>query len=76
MHFSCREKKDAEVTQLEDSKGVEASVLKAIEDENEMLREKVKNLKAFYLKAVDFAEKNKIKLKERNVPISINSDVA
>ena len=64
------------MTQLEDSKGVEASVLKAIEDENEMLREKVKNLKAFYLKAVDFAEKNKIKLKERNVPISINSDVA
>ena len=65
----CREKKDQEVTCLEGNKDNEQGSLKQLQDENEQLQEKIKQLKSFYQKAVEFANKNKIKLRDRNVPL-------
>ena len=65
----CREKKDQEVSSLEGNKDNEEVSLQQLQDENEELQENIKQLKSFYMKAVEFAKKNKIKLRDRNVPL-------
>ena len=67
---SCREKKDTEVQTLETTKEQETDALVILEKENEELREKLAGLKANYAKVLEFAKKNNIELKQRNVPLS------
>ncbi len=71
LFCSCREKKDTEVHTLEKDKDVEQTELSDLEKENEALRNKLSSLKNHYLKVVEFARKNNIQLKPRNVPIDI-----
>jgi len=64
----CREKKDTEVHCLESTKDGEAENLGGIEKENEELRETLVKLKNHYAKVLEFAKKNNIELKPRNIP--------
>jgi len=64
----CREKKDTEVQCLETTKDGEAENLGGIEKENEELRETLVKLKNHYAKVLEFAKKNNIELKPRNIP--------
>jgi len=64
----CREKKDTEVQCLESTKDGEAENLGGIEKENEELRETLVKLKNHYAKVLEFAKKNNIELKPRNIP--------
>ena len=66
---SCREKKDTEVQTLEVSKDAETESIDNLEKENDELREKLSKLKNHYVKLFDFAKKNNIELKPRNVPM-------
>merc|ERR1711988_1422852 len=65
----CREKKDTEVQTLEVSKDAETESIDNLEKENDELREKLSKLKNHYVKLFDFAKKNNIELKPRNVPM-------
>lgn len=65
----CREKKDSEVQTLEESKETETDSIANLESENEELRDKLQKLKSHYMKLYDFAKKNNIELKPRNVPM-------
>ncbi len=58
---------------MEKDKDVEEISLNNLEKENEELRQKLDGLKKHYLKVVEFACKNNIKLKQRNVPIDVNA---
>ena len=69
LFFSCREKKDSEVQTLEESKETETDSIANLESENEELRDKLQKLKSHYMKLYDFAKKNNIELKPRNVPM-------
>lgn len=64
----CREKKDTEVQTLEVTKDGEADHLGNLEKENEELRETLVKLKNHYSKVLEFAKKNNIELKPRNIP--------
>lgn len=66
----CREKKDTEVQTLELTKDSETDSLENLEKDNEELREKLSRLKSHYAKVLEFAKKNNIELKPRNVPMS------
>lgn len=66
---SCREKKDGEVHKLEGSKTSETNELQMLSDGNDRLRAEIDAMKDKYQRMVRFAEKNKIKLRERNIPI-------
>lgn len=66
---SCREKKDSEVQTLEVAKDNEVDVIDTLEKENDELRDKLNKLKSHYFKLCDFAKKNSIELKPRNVPM-------
>ena len=72
--FSCREKKDSEVQTLEQAKESETESIDSLEKENEELRDKLSKLKSHYLKLYDFAKKNNIELKPRNVPMGSVGD--
>ena len=72
--FSCREKKDSEVQTLEQAKETETESIDSLEKENEELRDKLSKLKSHYLKLYDFAKKNNIELKPRNVPMGSVGD--
>jgi len=61
-------KKDTEVQCLESTKDGEAENLGGIEKENEELRETLVKLKNHYAKVLEFAKKNNIELKPRNIP--------
>jgi len=65
----CREKKDTEVQSLEEAKDNETDTIDSLEKENDELRDKLSKLKSHYLKLFDFAKKNNIELKPRNVPM-------
>jgi len=65
----CREKKDSEVHNLESSKDNEVDTIDSLEKENDDLRDKLSKLKSHYVKLFEFAKKNSIELKPRNVPI-------
>ena len=67
--FSCREKKDSEVHTLEASKDNEVDCIGPLEKENDELRDKLSKLKSHYVKLFEFAKKNGIELKPRNVPM-------
>ena len=67
--FSCREKKDSEVQTLEMAKENETDSIDTLEKENDDLRDKLSKLKSHYLKLYEFAKKNNIELKPRNVPM-------
>ena len=54
---------------LEVSKDSEADHIDGLEKENEELRDKLSKLKSHYLKLFEFAKKNNIELKPRNVPM-------
>ena len=69
MFFSCREKKDTEVQTLEVAKEHEAEEIDDLEKQNDDLRDKLAKLKTQYLKLFDFAKKNNIKFKARNIPL-------
>lgn len=69
LFFSCREKKESEVQDLEGTKDTEYNDFSHIQEENEQLRESVEKLKRNYAKVVEFAKKNNIPLKRRNVPL-------
>ena len=68
INYSCREKKDSEVQTLEIAKETETDSIDGLEKENEDLRDKLSKLKQHYSKLYDFAKKNNIDLKPRNVP--------
>lgn len=65
----CREKKDSEVQTLEMAKENETDTIDSLEKENDDLRDKLSKLKSHYLKLYEFAKKNNIELKPRNVPM-------
>ena len=65
----CREKKDSEVHTLESSKDLEDDTIDSLEKGNDELRDKVSKLKSHYGKLFEFAQKNSIELKPRNVPM-------
>merc|ERR1711997_1084456 len=65
----CREKKDSEVHTLEASKDLEVDTIDSLEKENDELRDKLSKLKSHYVKLFEFAKKNGIELKPRNVPM-------
>ena len=65
----CREKKDSEVHTLESSKDLEDDTIDSLEKDNDELRDKVFKLKSHYSKLFEFAKKNSIELKPRNVPM-------
>jgi len=65
----CREKKDSEVHTLESSKDLEVDTIDSLEKENDELRDKLSKLKSHYVKLFEFAKKNSIELKPRNVPM-------
>ena len=67
--FSCQEKKDSEVHTLESSKDLEVDTIDSLEKENDELRDKLSKLKSHYVKLFEFAKKNSIELKPRNVPM-------
>ena len=67
--YSCREKKDGEVQSLEDVKDEEKEKIDVLEKENDELRNKLSKLKSHYYKLFEFAKKNNIELKQRNVPV-------
>ncbi|TRY75087.1 hypothetical protein TCAL_10802 [Tigriopus californicus] len=66
----CREKKDVEVHHLEGSKESEETELSMLENDNKTLRNQVKELKQEYARSLEFARKNNIELKPRNVPMN------
>ena len=53
---------------MEDTKEVESSDTHQLEAENDQLRESVAKLKSHYTKMLDFAKKNNLRLRRRNVP--------
>jgi len=65
----CREKKDTEVQTLEVAKDSVTDDIDNLEKENDELREKLTKLKNHYVKLFEFAKKNNIELKPRNVPM-------
>jgi len=65
----CREKKDSEVHTLESTKDNEVDTIDSLEKENDELRDKLSKLKSHYVKLFEFAKKNSIELKPRNVPM-------
>eukprot|EP00094_Tigriopus_californicus_P011194 TCALIF_10802-PB protein Name:"Protein of unknown function" AED:0.40 eAED:0.40 QI:0/0/0/0.5/0/0/2/0/115 len=70
VRCSCREKKDVEVHHLEGSKESEETELSMLENDNKTLRNQVKELKQEYARSLEFARKNNIELKPRNVPMN------
>lgn len=64
----CREKKDVEVHNLEGTKDVESGDIGSLEAENERLREGLNKIKRHYATMLEFAKKNDIQLRRRNVP--------
>ncbi len=71
---SCREKKDTEVQHLEGSKDAETHALRPIVEENERLRREINEMKEKYRRMKEFAEKNDLQIRERNVPMGANSE--
>ena len=65
---SCREKKDTEVHSLESSREVESESISELEQKNEELRESLAGVKHHYAKMLEFAKRNNIKLRPRNIP--------
>jgi hypothetical protein len=57
-----------EVHNLEGTKESESTTLTSMQAENEKLREGLYNIKGHYNKLIEFAAKNHIELKRRNVP--------
>ena len=49
LNFSCREKKDTEVHNLEEDKDVESEDITNLEQENEGLKEQINELKTRYM---------------------------
>ena len=47
----------------------ETDTIDSLEKENDDLRDKLSKLKSHYLKLYEFAKKNNIELKPRNVPM-------
>lgn len=72
----CREKKDVEVHQLEGDKTGEEAEVQAIHEENEQLRASLDQLKKRYAEFVDYAKKNNIPLRQRNVPLNMTSSTS
>lgn len=68
LSFSCREKKDVEVHNLEGTKDIESGDIGALEAENERLRDGLNKIKRHYATMLEFAKKNDIQLRRRNVP--------
>jgi len=64
----CREKKDVEVHNLEGTKDIESGDIGALEAENERLRDGLNKIKRHYATMLEFAKKNDIQLRRRNVP--------
>lgn len=57
---SCREKKDAEITGLEDIREKEIEELNELEEGNKKLREVVDNMKSIYDVILEFAHQNNL----------------
>ena len=57
-----------EVHNLEGTKDVESGDIGALEAENERLREGLNKIKRHYATMLEFAKKNDIQLRRRNVP--------
>jgi len=57
---SCREKKDAEITGLEDIREKEREELQELEDGNQKLREAVEKLKSNYEVMLEFAQQQNL----------------
>ena len=68
MFFSCREKKDTEVHNLEEDKDGETHTIQSIEQENEGLRDHINEMKTRYRAYQQYAKDHKLKLKPRNIP--------
>ena len=57
-----------EVHNLEGTKDIESSDIGTLEAENERLREGLSKIKRHYATMLEFAKKNDIQLRRRNVP--------
>jgi len=57
---SCREKKDAEIVNLEGKKNQEMDDLRELEQENQKIREKVEAMARKYERIMEFARENNL----------------
>ena len=64
---SCREKKDAEITGLEDIREREREELNNLEEGNKMLRESVEKMKSDYAQLLQFAQENNVNAEKSSV---------
>jgi hypothetical protein len=59
---SCREKKDLEISNLEDQRNAELEEVKLLEDQNEKLRSDLINMAEKYERIFEFATENNVNL--------------
>lgn len=72
---SCREKKDAEITGLEDIREKEREELQELEDGNQKLREDVEKLKSNYEMILEYAQQSNLDpttIEDASYPLSPN----
>jgi len=67
---NCREKKDIEISILEDNKNAELEEMRILEEENDKLRENVSKMSARYQRILEFATENKVNLDDMTYQIS------
>ncbi|XP_040568238.1 transcription factor MafK isoform X2 [Lepeophtheirus salmonis] len=66
----CREKKDTEVSHLQETQSDETSTIEELEVANSILQKEIDELKRRYQAVVRHAKVENIRITERNVPLS------
>nr|ACO15676.1 Transcription factor MafK [Caligus clemensi] len=69
----CREKKDTEVSHLQETQSDETSTIEELEVANSLLQKEIDELKRRYQAVVRHAKAENIRITERNVPLSGHS---
>lgn len=64
---SCREKKDAEISSLEQERNRELEELRELEEENNRIRERVTSMARQYNRILEFAQENNLELSEEDL---------
>ena len=70
--FSCREKKDAEITGLEDVREKELDELNSLEEGNKRLKESVDKMKSDYALFLQFARENNIQAEMSDIQYQLS----
>lgn len=64
---SCREKKDAEISGLEQERNRELEELQKIEEENNRIRQRVASMASQYHRILEFAQEHNLEVSEEDV---------